>query len=101
MKRQLKYICLMTLIYGILLQHGTAQNKVSKEDIRNKTTNELIKDFVSDDWLGRVVPAEKELETRPSETIPEIIKLLDKHENLKLENTADLIYPGAKMFYGH
>lgn len=72
-----------------------------KTDIKTRPVAELIKDFSSEDWFDTVVPAEKELESRQADIIPEIIKLLDRDEKATLKNTADLIYPGATMFFGH
>jgi len=60
----------------------------------------LIDDFVSDDWQKAHV-AESTLESRQAEAIPALIALLDRDEKVELHKTADLIYPGAKEFYGH
>ena len=91
------FVCLSLVLAGAT----TAQQKGSKSDIRIKTISELIEDFTSDDWMGRVAPAESELESRQAESIPEVLKLLDLDKVTKLRNTADLIYPGADRFYGH
>jgi hypothetical protein len=61
---------------------------------------QLIRDFSSKDWQ-KVRMAESVLESRQAEAIPALIKLLDSDKRLELQNTADLIYPGAKQFYGH
>jgi hypothetical protein len=45
--------------------------------------------------------AKSELESRQQAIFPELIKLLDRDEMVKLKNTADLIYPGSEEFYGH
>jgi len=60
----------------------------------------LIDDFGSADWQ-KVHVAEAVLESRQAEAIPALIALLDRDEKVELLNTADLIYPGAKQFYGH
>jgi hypothetical protein len=60
----------------------------------------LIDDFTSNDWQ-KVHLAESALESRQAEAIPALIELLDRDEKVELHNTADLIYPGAKEFYGH
>ena len=60
----------------------------------------LIDDFVSADWQ-KVHVAEAVLESQQAGAIPALITLLDRDEKVVLRNTADLIYPGAKEFYGH
>lgn len=60
----------------------------------------LIDDFVSADWQ-KVHVAEAVLESQQAEAIPALITLLDRDEKVELRYTADLIYPGAKEFYGH
>jgi hypothetical protein len=60
----------------------------------------LISDLVSDDW-PKVWRAKLELESRETEGIGALIDLLDRDDVVPLRNTADLIYPGAKEFYGH
>lgn len=54
----------------------------------------------SNDW--KVVKAAKlSIESMQGEAMPELIKLLDNTQNVKLENTGSLIYPGAEKFFGH
>lgn len=48
-----------------------------------------------------VYQAKDSLINRQEEAIPSLIKLLKDTSFVKLQNTADLIYPGAKEFYGH
>lgn len=60
----------------------------------------LIDDFVSADW-PKVRKAEQALESRQKEAIPALVTLLDRDEKVELRDTWDLIYPGAKKFYGH
>ena len=60
----------------------------------------LINDFTSADW-GTVLSAKEALESRQAEAIPSVLKILDRDEIVQLQNTTDLIYPGAKQFYGH
>jgi hypothetical protein len=60
----------------------------------------LIDDFTSRDW-DKVRVAKDALESRQAEAIPALVALLDRDERVELRNTADLIYPGAKEFYGH
>ena len=60
----------------------------------------LIKNFTSSDWIA-VEAAKLELESRQAQAIPDLMKVLDRDKKVELENTLDLIYPGAKKFYGH
>jgi len=60
----------------------------------------LIDEFVSDDW-DKVYHAKEALESRQAEGIPALVELLERDQKIQLHNTADLIYPGAKEFYGH
>ena len=48
-----------------------------------------------------VYQAKNSLVNRSKEAIPKLIELLKDTSFVKLKNTADLIYPGAKKFYGH
>ncbi len=52
------------------------------------------------DW-PKVVQAARSLEGRQEHAIPNLLKLMDREEKVKLVHTADLIYPGADKFYGH
>ena len=56
--------------------------------------------LLSEDW-EIVYRAAFELESGDAASLPKLIALLDRAEVVPLTNTADLIYPGAKMFYGH
>ncbi len=60
----------------------------------------LIAALASADWR-RVSTAKAELESMQERAIPSLIKLLARRERVKLKNTMDLIYPGARTFYGH
>ena len=62
--------------------------------------NQLIENFSKADW-GTVVEAKEALESSQAASIPLLLPLLDRDEKVELVNTADLIYPGAKKFYGH
>lgn len=66
------------------------------------TTNakELLEDLCSADW-PKVVRATREIKGRGAEFIPILVEMMKREQKVKLENTADLIYPGAEMFYGH
>lgn len=61
----------------------------------------MIADFTSTEW-GKVYKAKDSLLQIGASAIPDLIKLLDSPKSFaKLENTADLIYPGATEFWGH
>ena len=61
----------------------------------------LITEFVSKNW-GSVYKAKDSLVQIGKPAISDLIKLMENPKDFaKLENTADLIYPGASEFYGH
>lgn len=62
--------------------------------------NQLINEFTSNDWKT-VKIAKASLENLEKLAIPDIIKILDRDEVIKLQNTGSLIYPGADKFFGH
>jgi hypothetical protein len=66
----------------------------------NASAEELIQDLSSDYW-PRVWTAELRLESRQAEAVPALIKLTKSTSHVQLRETFDLIYPGAKTFYGH
>jgi hypothetical protein len=68
--------------------------------IQQRTNEALIKDFISSDW-ERVSSAKALLESRQAKVIPLLLQVLERDEKVELQNTADLIYPGAREFYGH
>ena len=51
--------------------------------------------------FGAVSQARDSLINYQKESIPSLVKLLKDTSFVRLQNTADLIYPGAKEFYGH
>src|SRR5215510_7314023 len=97
-------VMIHTLLIAILL--GVAcppppASTVSAHRIKEQNViKKLVDDFTSNDWQ-KVHLAESALESRQAEAIPALIELLDRDEKVELDNTADLIYPGAKKFYGH
>jgi hypothetical protein len=91
----------LALLFNLSSVIFTQKKSKEKKDIREKSIDELIADFTSNNWMDIVSLAKKELEARPDEALPKIIALLDNDKKVTLENTADLIYPGAKTFYGH
>ena len=62
--------------------------------------DKLIRDFSGNDWQT-ILNAKKELENLEEIALPQIVELLDQDKLVKIQNTGDLIYPGAEKFYGH
>jgi hypothetical protein len=60
---------------------------------------EVVSRFTQPDWEG-IQRAERELESRQKEAIPELIALLDRHEVVELTGDDGLGYPGG-VFFGH
>jgi hypothetical protein len=67
---------------------------------REKIPENLLSDFTSTDWPA-VLQAKENIENLEANGIPQLISLLDDFSIRKLENSGDLIYPGAERFYGH
>jgi hypothetical protein len=65
-----------------------------------KIPENLLTDFTSTDW-PTVLQAKENIENLEAAGIPQLILLLDDFSVRKLNNTSDLIYPGAQRFYGH
>ena len=84
----------------LLMPASCEQAVVEPQPSKPNPIKKLVNDLVSADW-ETVVAAKSELESRQAESIPALMELLDRDERVELENTADLIYPGAKKFYGH
>jgi hypothetical protein len=63
-------------------------------------SKQIIKDFLSTNWPTVMVAKEK-IENIGYESIPEIMAVMNDCRISKLENTGDLIYPGAEKFFGH
>jgi len=61
---------------------------------------QLISDFLSTDWPTVLVAKEK-IENIGSACISDMIAIMNDCRELKLQNTGDLIYPGAEKFFGH
>ena len=51
--------------------------------------------------FGNVYKVKDSIINKGIEAIPELVELLKDTSFVKLENTADLFYPGAEKFYGH
>jgi len=61
---------------------------------------EHLGSLASEDW-PKVNKAKIKIESLGGKHIPSLVKLLRKRDRIPLKNTADLIYPGAKEFFGH
>jgi hypothetical protein len=64
------------------------------------TIGDLMQDLTSDNW-PEVATAKLRLESRQDEAIPALIELTKSDQRMRLEDTWDLIYPGAETYYGH
>lgn len=62
--------------------------------------NPVIEEFSGTKW-EEVSKARLQLENMQSEAIPLLMEMLDLKVEAELVETGDLIYPGAKKFYGH
>ena len=67
---------------------------------QGRSVDTLLKDFQSNDW-PTVLKAKESLENLEGKSIPELMNLLSSDLIVQLQNTGDLIYPGAEKFYGH
>lgn len=67
---------------------------------QEKEINTLFKKFQSADW-ETVAKAKENLENYEGNCIHGLVALLKVNSVKKLENTGDLIYPGAERFFGH
>ncbi|WP_179320735.1 hypothetical protein [Winogradskyella helgolandensis] len=93
----MKNIFLILLIFSTFNCKG--QSKTSEKT--EPELENLLSDFVSADWR-KVYKAKDSLLNIGKPSIPYLIKLLDNPKEFrKLENTADLIYPGVTEFFGH
>ncbi len=79
----------------------TAESKVGINETVEFEHPELISDFISSEW-EKVFNAKDSLLNIGKPVIPDLLKLMDDPKAfVKLQNTADLIYPGATEFWGH
>ncbi|MFY9824813.1 MAG: hypothetical protein WAM82_25770 [Thermoanaerobaculia bacterium] len=67
---------------------------------QNPTLESLSMQFTSSDW-STVQAAKVALESLQAQAIPVLLAFLGRGEYVKLQGTADLIYPGATEFWGH
>jgi len=79
---------LSTILFTFSITH--AQSDIDK----------LISQFTSSEWAS-VKQAKVQLENYESQSLPALIKLLDRTDVVKLVNTGSLIYPGAEKFFGY
>jgi hypothetical protein len=88
MKRFALYIILCYC--SLSLFSGTGNDPIGK----------IVNDFLSSDW-PTVMHAKEKMENLGSEGIPEIIAIMNDCRVNNLQNTGDLIFPGAEKYYGH
>jgi hypothetical protein len=69
-------------------------------NVTGEPIKQLMGAFLSNDWPA-VIAAKEKMESLGSEAIPEILNIIDDCRVIKLENTGDLIFPGAERYYGH
>ncbi|WP_326984601.1 hypothetical protein VUJ46_08735 [Chryseobacterium sp. MYb264] len=85
MKLKLSFLLIFSFSYFI------AQDQITKELVKLKSN-----DFDEVTYARQFL-----IQSNPRDVIPELIEMLKDTTLVKLENTGDLIYPGAKEFYGH
>ena len=86
---------------GCVQENQPPINNLKTDDLsKRRVEDPLISRFTDSDW-NKVYRAAFALERQPKIAIPLLIQLLARDEHVKLQNTADLIYPGAETFYGH
>ena len=61
---------------------------------------QLMQDFSASDW-NTIKTAKTAMENMEGAAIPDLIKMLDRNEIVKVTNTGSLIYPGAEKFFGY
>ena len=61
---------------------------------------QLISEFLSADW-PTVLAAKEKIENAGADCIEELIAVMGDCKIQKLQNTRDLIYPGAEKYFGH
>ncbi len=90
----------LTLLVVSFVSKASGLSATEPATEADESIRTLISDLVSAKW-GKVRRAEMQLESIEAAGIPALIKLLDRDDVVPLTDTADLIYPGAKEFYGH
>ncbi len=84
MTRKSVFLVVLVTYFGTLLYAG----------------NPVIEQFSGTNW-EQVSKARLQLENMQAEAIPLLIDMLDLTVEAALVETGDLIYPGARKFYGH
>lgn len=101
MRRILAITLPLILAFGCSQSDQPRSTTPATDDVTQRQSDDpLIRDFTDSEW-ERVHRCADALERQPQKAIPLLIRLLDRDEIVKLQNTADLIYPGAETFYGH
>jgi hypothetical protein len=90
----------LTRFFIVCIVAFTPWETVMGGDGNNDEMKPVIEVFSGNDW-DRVWRTQFAFDVHWKKSIPSLIELLNRDEQVKLENTADLIYPGAKTFYGH
>ncbi|KOP35998.1 MULTISPECIES: hypothetical protein [unclassified Flavobacterium] len=85
----------LTILFGAIFLNSYSQNTQAKK------IDSLLIEFQKKSFYGSINPAKEELKKYQQTIIPELIKLLKDTSFVKLTDTADLIYPGTTVFYGH
>ena len=83
------------LLLVVIMVSGCMLNGFNQEI----SIDELLNDFKSNNW-PTVLNAKEKLENMEEKSIPELMDMLGVKSFMKLNNTGDLIYPGAEKFYG-
>jgi hypothetical protein len=65
-----------------------------------ESINQLIRDFLSTDW-PTVLAAKEKIENLGQAGIPDVIAVMNDCRMHELQNTGDLIFPGAEKYLGH
>jgi hypothetical protein len=65
-----------------------------------ESINQLIRDFLSTDW-PTVLAAKEKIENLGQAGIPDVIAVMNDCHVHELQNTGDLIFPGAEKYLGH
>lgn len=65
-----------------------------------QSKEQLLINFQESDW-AMVKYAKQSIENMEGECVAELIDMLNNDIDVPLVNTGDLIYPGARKFYGH
>jgi hypothetical protein len=89
----------MTLASVVLLSLGAAQ-AAQPAASDGSSADAFVRELTQSDW-ERVHSAKLGLESQQEAAVPALLVLMEDGRRIPLADTADLIYPGAKAFYGH